>query len=212
MKLRSLLSLLPRAGALLAVALCAAPTLLAQAQFAGRYIGTLNTRITVPILGTTESGFGAYIADVSADGTFNLNSGGLTGTVSASGAVTITGGTSLAVFGIRSATIANNQLSSASRHAAGNPANGAVGASPSVTSIRRNRPCSASVVSSNRNRPASSIATRSASRSTSPMSCDDTTTVHWPAAETSSTPKMNSSRINGSSPLNGSSSTSSFGR
>ncbi len=120
MKLRSLLSFLPRAGALLAVTLCTATSVFAQAQFAGRYIGTLNTRITVPILGTTESGFGAYIADVSADGTFNLNSGGLTGTVNASGAVTITGGTSLAILGIRSATIANNQLSSAYGDVLGN--------------------------------------------------------------------------------------------
>ncbi len=102
--------LLP-AGALLAV--CLAPSsVFAQAQFAGTYIGTINTRVTVPIIGTIESGSGAYIATVTADGNISL-AGVLTGTVSATGAVTFTGGSGLAALNIRSATIANNQLSSA---------------------------------------------------------------------------------------------------
>jgi hypothetical protein len=96
---------------LTAGALLAAGTLHAQAQFAGTYIGTINTRVTVPILGSIESTSGAYIATVTADGNINL-SGSLTGTVSASGAVTFTGGSAMSALGIRSATIANNQLSS----------------------------------------------------------------------------------------------------
>lgn len=97
---------------LLLAASFSTPTLHAQAQFAGTYIGTINTRVTVPIVGTIESGAGAYIATVSADGTISL-AGTLTGTVSATGAVTFTGGSALAALNIRSATIANNQLSSA---------------------------------------------------------------------------------------------------
>ncbi|MES2696294.1 MAG: LamG-like jellyroll fold domain-containing protein [Verrucomicrobiota bacterium] len=101
-----------RIGVLLAGAFLAASSLLAQAQFAGTYIGTFNTRqsaggITIEIPST------GYIATVTADGAINVNSGAMTGTVSASGAVTLTGGSSLATFGITSATIANNQLSSA---------------------------------------------------------------------------------------------------
>lgn len=97
-------------GALLAASLLA-PSLRAQAQFAGTYIGTINTKVTVPIVGTIESTSGAYVATVTADGAISL-AGTLTGTVSATGAVTFTGGTALAALGIRSATIANNQLSS----------------------------------------------------------------------------------------------------
>lgn len=88
------------------------PVLHAQAQFAGTYIGTVNTRVTVPIVGTLESTSGAYLATVTADGAINLS--GLTGTVSATGVVTFnTGSTGFAVLGIRTATIAGNQLSSA---------------------------------------------------------------------------------------------------
>ncbi len=101
------------AGALLAVSLLTPLALQAQAQFAGTYIGTLNTRVTVPVVGTIESSFGLYSATVSSTGVFNLSGGGLTGTVSASGAVTITGGTSFALFGITSATITGTTLSSA---------------------------------------------------------------------------------------------------
>ena len=107
-KVRSLLA----AGAVCAVSLCLRPDLHAQAQFAGTYIGTINTRVTVPVVGTIESSAGAYIATVTADGTINLS--GMTGTVSASGAVTFsTGSAAFAALGIRTATIANNQLSSA---------------------------------------------------------------------------------------------------
>ena len=103
----------PLLAGLLAVASVAfAPALLAQAQFAGTYIGTLNNRITVPVLGTTESSFGFYSATVSTTGAFNLNSGVLTGTVSATGAVTITGGTQFAFFALTSATITGTTLSS----------------------------------------------------------------------------------------------------
>ncbi len=98
-------------GALLAAALISAPALHAQAQFAGTYIGTINTKVTVPIVGTIESAAGGYIATVAADGTINV-SGLLTGTVSASGAVTFNTGSGIATLGIRSATIANNQFSS----------------------------------------------------------------------------------------------------
>jgi hypothetical protein len=116
---RSFLTRLRSLGALLAVVLCSAPLLHAQAQFAGTYIGTINTKVTVPVVGTIESTAGAYLATVSADGTISL-SGVLTGTVSASGAVTFTSGTGLASLGIRSATIANNQLSSAYGDVLGN--------------------------------------------------------------------------------------------
>ncbi len=98
-------------GALLAVSLFATTQLRAQAQFAGTYTGTINTKITVPVVGTIESTSGGYIATVSADGTISV-AGVLTGTVSATGAVTFTGGSGLTSLGIRSATIANNQLTS----------------------------------------------------------------------------------------------------
>lgn len=106
------MSCLRRIGLFIAAALAVTGIARAQSQYAGNYIGTLNTRVSVPGVTTIESPFGVYLAAVSADGTFNLNSGALTGTVSASGAVTINGGTSLALLNIRSATIANNQLSS----------------------------------------------------------------------------------------------------
>ncbi|MSU23906.1 MAG: DUF642 domain-containing protein [Opitutus sp.] len=83
----------------------------AQAQFAGTYTGTINTKVTAPVIGSIESAAGGYIAVVSATGAFDLSGGSLVSTVSATGAVTITGGTALASLGIRSATIANNQLS-----------------------------------------------------------------------------------------------------
>ncbi len=106
--LRRLLS----TGALLAGVLATTHLSFAQAQFAGTYIGTINTRVTVPVVGALESSSGAYIATVTADGTINL-SGILLGTVSATGAVTFTSGSGIATLGIRSATIANNQLTSA---------------------------------------------------------------------------------------------------
>lgn len=74
-KLRSLLV----AGAAGAVSLFLRPDLLAQAQFAGTYFGTVNTRVTAPVIGTIESPAGAYIATVTANGTIEVN--GLTGTV-----------------------------------------------------------------------------------------------------------------------------------
>ena len=101
------------AGLLALGSLLLAPVVHAQAQFAGTYIGTMNTRITVPILGATESSFGFYSATVSTTGAFNLNNGQLTGTVSASGAVTISGGTSFTLFGLTSASITGTTLSSA---------------------------------------------------------------------------------------------------
>lgn len=100
-----------RAGAL-AATLFVTSSLLAQAQYAGTYVGVIGNRVSVPGVTTIEATVGAYSATVSADGTFNLAGGGLTGTVNASGAVTITGGSQLATLGIRSAQIANNQLSS----------------------------------------------------------------------------------------------------
>jgi hypothetical protein len=99
-------------GAVLAVSLLT-NSALAQAQYAGNYSGTINTRVTAPVIGTIESGAGVYIGTVTADGAININQGGLIGTVSASGAVTFSSGSALAALGIRSATIANNQLSSA---------------------------------------------------------------------------------------------------
>lgn len=119
MKTTPLVSRLLRTGALLALPFLATG-LHAQAQFAGTYTGTVNTKVTAPVIGSIESGAGAYIATVSAAGGFDLGGGLLTGTVSAAGAVTITGGTSLASLGIRSATIANNQLSSAYGDVLGN--------------------------------------------------------------------------------------------
>ncbi|HEY1110780.1 MAG TPA: hypothetical protein VGE76_19160, partial [Opitutaceae bacterium] len=113
MKTPPLMSCLRRIGLFVAAALLVTGLAQAQSQYAGTYIGTLNTRVSIPGVTTIESSFGAYIAVVAADGSFNLNSGGLTGTVSASGAVTITGGSALSTLNITSATIANNQLSSA---------------------------------------------------------------------------------------------------
>lgn len=99
-------------GLIAAGSLFAASVAHAQAQFAGTYVGTLNTKVSVAGFGV-ESSFGGYIAVVSSTGTINLNSGNLTGTVSATGAVTFTGGTTLATLNITSATISGNQLSSA---------------------------------------------------------------------------------------------------
>src|SRR5882724_10174953 len=98
-------------GALFAISLLTSVALKAQAQFAGTYIGTINTKVTVPIVVSIESSSGAYIATVGADGTISV-AGTLTGTVSATGAVSFTGGSALSSLGIHSATIANNQLSS----------------------------------------------------------------------------------------------------
>ncbi|MBI5766346.1 MAG: choice-of-anchor C family protein [Verrucomicrobia bacterium] len=100
-----------RAGALLASLAVLTPSLHAQAQFAGTYIGLINIKVTVPVLGTTESTSSGYIATVRADGTVDV-AGLLTGTVNAAGQVTFTSGTGIATLGIRSATIASNQFSS----------------------------------------------------------------------------------------------------
>jgi hypothetical protein len=105
-------SRLRRIGFFLAVAYLLPQAANAQAAFAGTYIGTINTRVSVPGVTAIESSSGAYSATVSADGTINVSAGALTGTVAASGAVTFTGGTTLGTLNIRSATIANNQLSS----------------------------------------------------------------------------------------------------
>lgn len=103
--------LLSRGSLLAALALLGTSVGSAQSQFAGTYIGTINTKVTAPVIGSIESAAGGYIATVTADGSISL-AGTLTGTVSATGAVTFTGGTALANLGIRTATIANNQLSS----------------------------------------------------------------------------------------------------
>lgn len=103
---------LVRVAALGALMTLFATSLLAQAQFAGTYFGTLNTRVGAGGF-FVESSFGAYIATVSATGAFNLNSGALTGTVNATGDVTINGGTSFNQLAITAAKIENNQLSSA---------------------------------------------------------------------------------------------------
>ena len=104
----------PRFGVSLAllVSLVAIPEARAQAAFAGSYAGTINTRVSVQGVLTQESPVGPYLAVVSAEGTINVSAGVLTGTVTAGGAVSFTGGTGLATFGIRTATIAGNQLSS----------------------------------------------------------------------------------------------------
>ncbi|MCC5022785.1 MAG: LamG domain-containing protein [Candidatus Synoicihabitans palmerolidicus] len=82
----------------------------AQAEFAGRYIGFLNTSVNAAGF-ALESGFGVYIADVDAEGNIDLN-GSLTGTVDASGNVTFTSGCQFAAMGITSATISAGTLSS----------------------------------------------------------------------------------------------------
>lgn len=82
----------------------------AQSDLAGRYVGSLNTKVSAGGF-NIESGVGVYFADVDADGNINLN-GTLTGTVSAGGAVTFNGGSSLALLGLTSATIANGTLTS----------------------------------------------------------------------------------------------------
>ena len=51
----------------------------AQSQFAGTYIGTINTKVTVPVVGSIESAAGGYIATVTAAGAVDV-SGVLTGT------------------------------------------------------------------------------------------------------------------------------------
>ncbi len=96
----------------LAVLLSCASRLVAQAQFAGTYNGTINSRVTAPVIGTIEAPAGVYLAVVNATGEINVSGGVLTGTVSASGAVSFTGGTGIASFGIRSATISGTTLSS----------------------------------------------------------------------------------------------------
>ncbi len=94
------------------LSLAAASLVQAQAQYAGTYIGTFNTRqgaagvfVELPSTG--------YIATVTAAGAINVNSGALVGTVSATGAVTFTSGFELAALGITKATISSNKLSSA---------------------------------------------------------------------------------------------------
>ena len=99
-------------GALTAILIAGASTLRAQAQFAGTYTGTINSRVTAPVIGTIEAAAGVYIAGVNAAGEINVSNGVLTGTVSASGAVTFTGGSGIASFGIRSATISGTTMSS----------------------------------------------------------------------------------------------------
>lgn len=91
----------------------------AQADLAGRYVGSMNTQVSAGPL-NLESGVGVYIADVTAAGAIDVNGGALTGTVSASGAVTFTGGTQFANLGLTSATIANNTLSSSYGSLVGN--------------------------------------------------------------------------------------------
>jgi hypothetical protein len=109
-----------RTGALLAGALLTASSLLAQAQFAGTYIGVIGNRVSIPGVTTIEATAGAYIAVISADGAVNVASGALTGTINASGAIAFTGGAQLAALGIRSAQVANNQLSSGYGDVVGN--------------------------------------------------------------------------------------------
>lgn len=99
-------------GAAVAASFFLATLLHAQAQFAGTYVGVLGTRVTVPIVGSVEATAALYTLTVNADGTVSWNGGLLTGNVNASGAISFTGGNGLAQFGIRSATIANNQVSS----------------------------------------------------------------------------------------------------
>jgi len=101
-----------RAAATLVGALLFATGVQAQADLAGRYIGSMNTQVSAGPL-NLESGFGVYIADVDASGAINFNQGALTGTVTAGGAVTFTGGSQLANLAITTATIANGTFSSA---------------------------------------------------------------------------------------------------
>lgn len=101
-----------RVGLLLAVAFAGITSLHAQAQFAGTYFGTINTKVSAGGF-NVESSLAGYITSVTVAGAIDVNSGAITGTVNASGAVTFTGGTAFATFGLHSAIIANNQLSSA---------------------------------------------------------------------------------------------------
>ncbi|MCF3651848.1 LamG-like jellyroll fold domain-containing protein [Synoicihabitans lomoniglobus] len=107
------LSLLPGFRRLLLAAVAGfllPASLLAQAEFAGRYVGSMNTIVSAGGF-NLESGIGVYFADVEANGSINFN-GVLTGTVSASGAVTFTGGSQFANMGITSATISGGTISS----------------------------------------------------------------------------------------------------
>jgi len=101
-----------RHGAFFAVAFASLTPLHAQAQFAGTYFGTINTKVSAGGF-NVESSLAGYITSVTAAGVIDVNSGAITGTVNASGAVTFTGGSGFATFGLHSATIASNQLSSA---------------------------------------------------------------------------------------------------
>ncbi len=96
--------------AILAEAFLLSSGLFAQAEFAGRYIGSLNTSVNAGGF-ALESGVGVYIADVDSSGGIVFN-GVLTGTVDAGGNVAFTGGTQLTLLGITTATISNGTLSS----------------------------------------------------------------------------------------------------
>lgn len=94
----------------LVAAFLVSATVSAQADLAGRYIGTVNTSVSAGGF-ALESSFGVYFADVETDGSINFN-GVLTGTVDAAGNVSFTGGSMLAEFGITTATISGGVLSS----------------------------------------------------------------------------------------------------
>ncbi|GAB5562468.1 MAG: hypothetical protein SynsKO_41150 [Synoicihabitans sp.] len=94
----------------MAGAILLSTSLFAQAQFAGRYIGSLNASVSAGGF-ALESGVGVYFADVDSSGAIDFN-GVISGTVDAGGNVTFTGGTQFALLGITSATISNGTLSS----------------------------------------------------------------------------------------------------
>ena len=67
-----------RAVTAFAGAILFATGLQAQADLAGRYIGSMNTRVSAGPL-NLESGFGLYIADITAARAIDLNGGALSG-------------------------------------------------------------------------------------------------------------------------------------
>lgn len=82
------------------------------AQFAGRYVGQIGSRVGTTVNDTLTS----YEVIVSATGAVTVNigtvTGSLTGTISASGVITFTGGTGLGVYNLRTATITGTTLTS----------------------------------------------------------------------------------------------------
>jgi len=89
-----------------------ASPLFAQAEFAGRYRGTVVGTFGIGGDGPSlRAGAGSYTAVVETDGKIQVSAlnGELTGTAAPTGEVTFTGGSVFAAMGIRRATIAREQ-------------------------------------------------------------------------------------------------------